>query len=288
MRIVVAGALGEVGGTVSAALESLGHVVLPVSSRAGRDEVSAIGLGAAVEHVRCGCVDAVLSAAGRGDRRMSERTGQESTPALAHAAELTGIPAVLLSTTRVLEGLSGDIEEDAHAACSTPYAQANADNEAAWLEAAPTYGSIVRITNYFCEPKLADSPQSLLLPWSLVIEAVRTEAVEVRSAASTSRDFVSADDVARAVLAVAESPASVRVCATAPSLTVSLADLAECTAAALADAGMPRPTISFGRVVGPVSTFRPGWLRQHGWSSSLSLDEMQRAITSWLSRVDLD
>lgn len=288
MKILMAGALGEVGSSVSSALESLGHEVVRVSSRHGQAGVSAWGLEQAVAEVMQGGVDAVLSASGRGDRRLTDRTGQEATPALASAAQARGIPAVLLSTTRVLEGLTGSVDDDAAPECSTPYARANADNEIAWLQEAPTVGSVVRITNYFCQPMLVDSPQSLLLPWSLVTEAVRTGAVVVRSSATTSREFVSAGDVAQAVMTVIHDADPARICATAPGMTASLSDLTRCTSDALASAGLPRPTISFGDESSPVPTSRPGWLREHGWSSTLSLDDVTRAITSWLDRVDLD
>jgi nucleoside-diphosphate-sugar epimerase len=285
VRFLIAGALGEVGSTVSSALASLGHEVVPVSSREG---VGALGTKEAVAEIAQGGVEVVLSAAGRGDRRATDRTGQESTSPLAAAAERHGLPAVLLSTTRVLEGLPGDFAEDAAPACSTPYAQANADNEALWLQSAPAMGAIVRITNYFCEPRLRDSPQSLLLPWSLVTEAVATGAVVVRSSATTSREFVSADDVARAVLAVVENAPPARACATAPGLTVSLADLMDCASEALECSGLGRPAVTFGDGLSPAATCRPGWLHEHGWSSALTLGEMTRAITSWLARVDLD
>ena len=79
MRILVAGALGEVGRSVSIALVDSGHEVLPVSSRAPiRGTSDAIDLAAAVVAISEGRVDAVMSAAGRGDRRAAERTGLES------------------------------------------------------------------------------------------------------------------------------------------------------------------------------------------------------------------
>ncbi len=284
----MAGALGEVGGSVSSALDSLGHVVVPVSSRGGRIGISALSLDEAVMELEVGDADALLSAAGRGDRRTTDRTGLESTSVLARAAEKRGIPAVLLSTTRVLEGRTGICDDDAQAMCSTAYARANADNEIEWLQSAPSTGSVVRITNYFCEPMLADSPQSLLLPWSLVTEAVRTGGVILRSSASTSREFVSARDVAQAVMTVIQGPDPVRICTTSPGMTASLADLAGCTSDALSAAGLPRPSVTFGDESSPVSSCRPGWLHEHGWSSTLSLEEMTRAIASWLGRVDLD
>lgn len=288
MRILVAGALGEVGSSVASALEAAGHEIIPLSSRAPDVGVAALSLPAAVIEMQQGRVDAVLHAAGRGDRRVSDRSGREVTAELAAAAEHCGIPAVLLSTTRVLEKSTGGYLEDDAPDCETPYAVANAQNEAEWLQGAPVHGRILRITNYFTPPMTATSPQTLLLPWSLVTEAARTGTVHVRSSAEVSREFVGARDVAEAFLTVVAHADAGLICATAPGLSVSLGDLVSYTVDALAAVGRPRPSVTFGDSGSAQAIGRRGWLHEHGWTCALSHKGMTRAIAAWLERVDLD
>ncbi len=285
MRIIVAGALGEVGRTVGAALGELGHSVVGVSSRAPLDESPEIAsLVASVDLIRSGEIDLVVNCSGRGDRRLGERTGQEATDALAAAVAAAGIPGVLLSTTRVLEGYDVDYDEDAPPRALTPYAQANAANEDAWLGSAGSRAHVVRITNYFAPPGQFSSPQSLLLPWSLVTEALASGEIGIRSGPSLAKGFVSAGDVARAVLVVAASSDAPAVCATVPGSSFTLQALADVVGSAVVAAGRARPSVTFGPD-GPVgAACRPGWLAGRGWSGALTPDAIEQVITGWVLR----
>ena len=284
MRILVAGALGEVGSSVASALRALGHEVSGASSRAPLEGADALALSEAADLIRGGDVDLVVNAAGRGDRRTAERTGTTATAVLGPAIRASGTPAVLLSTTRVLEGLTEPCTEDAAPAPRTPYAQANADNEREWLGSGPSAG-VLRIANYFCAPMGRDTPQSLLLPWSLLDEALRTGAIGVRSAPDTSREFVSADDVARALLVVAECPSPDRVCSTAPGFPLTLADLTSAVAEACMRAGVAAPSVQFGTETGSTTQVQAVWLAHRGWQTKLTQERIVDVMAEWIETV---
>ena len=310
MRILVAGALGEVGRTVSAALADAGHDVVKVSSRAydlgepdllgftealyllrlsrrqgGHPPVGPVfgGFSGQVRQLTPTPVDAVLNCAGRGDRRAGERTGRDATDALADAVQAAGIPSVLISTTRVLEGYDTDHTEDAEPRTRTPYAAANAGNEETWLDRAGTQAHVLRITNYFAAPSTGDSPQAQLLPWSLVTEALDTGHIGVRSGASLAKEFVGAADVAGAVVRVLQSNDAPQIVATIPGATLTMADLVTATQRAFVASGRPEPTASFGPDAPTTApTIRPGWLAAHGWHGALTGDQVTDVITNWL------
>ncbi len=281
MRVLVAGALGEVGRTVCAALAEDGHDIVRVSSRApmaGAPEVVSLEASATMVD----SVDLVVNCSGRGDRRQGERTGLDAAEVLAPAAARAGLPSVLISTTRVLEGYDGDPDEDAPPRPTTPYAMSNAANEEQWLDHGGQ--SVLRITNFFAPPASLASPQALLLPWSLVTEALATGHIGIRSGPDLRKEFVSAADVAAATLLLAVSADAPRVVATAPGLSTRLRDLATATAAAVETSGRPRPTASFGpNGVQPPGS-RPGWLAEHGWSSRLTLEQITSIVTQWILR----
>lgn len=288
MRILVAGALGEVGRTVSVALSASGHEVVGVSSRAPVHGAPVIGMAEARDLVAQGRVQAVLNAAGRGDRRSSERTGLDASARLAPVIQSSGTPAVLLSTMRVLEGYDGAVAEDAPAHPNTAYGEANAEGERRWLEAAGPTASVLRIANYFCTPSAVDSPQALLLPWSLVTEALTTGSIAVRSGPQTTREFVSAGDVAAAVVTlVADRPAS-RVCATVPGWLASLGELVAATRHGFELAGRPAPEVSFGEEGRAHAPSSPGWLADKGWIGSMDARVVADAIARWLAAGVLD
>jgi nucleoside-diphosphate-sugar epimerase len=277
----MAGALGEVGRTVAAALNVAGHEVVALSSRApiaARPEV--VTLQGGLELVAQRDVDAVVSAAGRGDRRSVERTGLESTALLAAAAKRAALPSVLLSTTRVLEGWDGDVADDAEARPRTPYAEANAANEALWLESGGR--SALRITNYICPPSSPTSPQTQLLPWSLVTEALETHRIGVRSGAGLAKEFVDGGDVARALTLLLGDPDAPSVCATAPGTVLTMRDLALASSDAIVQAGGTRPEMSFGPEGPSPAAVVPGWLAERGWSGALTAEALERLIREWI------
>ena len=283
MRILVAGALGEVGRTVSAALADAGHDVLRVSGRAPlADEPDVIGFDQAAMLVREHRVDAVINCAGRGDRRASERTGRDATDKLAVAVRDAGLPAVLISTTRVLEGYDADYAEDAPPKPLTPYAEANAANEAAWLAAGGTTAHVLRITNYFAQPSSADSPQASLLPWSLVTEALATGHIGVRSGASLAKEFVGAADVASAAVLVLTSPDAPQTVATVRGAVLTMADLVAACQRAFVAAGKPEPTAAFGPDAPAGPACKPGWLAAQRWNAHLDATNVEQTVAAWL------
>lgn len=286
MRILVAGALGEVGRTVSSALEGLGHSVVRVSARAdllGDDAI--LSLVAAVEAVDEARVDVVLNCAGRGDRRLVDRPDATATSVLAPALARSGVPGVLLSTTRVMEGVEADFADDALAVPTTPYGLANAANEKAWLDLGGPSAHVVRITNYFAPPLALDSPQAGLLPWSLVTEGLATGHIGVRSGPSLTKEFVSARDLAEAVLLIVTDPSSARVCSTTPGTALSLQELVLACQGAFADLGLLVPSASFGPDGPGGPRCLPGWLASRGWGGAVDLDLVQSTIREWLRRV---
>ena len=283
MRILLAGALGEVGRTVSAALFELGHEVIGVSSRAPLDEQpTAIDLGTGISLLGSGRLDGVIHCAGRGDRRDSERSGLELTDALRDAAVASGLPAVLISTTRVLEGYDGPLTDDLAPVTSTPYAQANARNEETWLASGAPRLRVLRITNYFAPPSGPDSPQALLLPWSLVTEALAQGSIAMRSGPSAVKEFVGASGVAQAALVLLADPSEARICATTPGLPLSLKELAELCSDAVVETGRLRPAMSFGPDTAPGPVSEPGYLAGVGWACDLTPAQMQDAIAAWI------
>lgn len=285
MRIIVLGALGEVGSSVSRALGARAHEVVPVSARAPlSSDPGVASLQEAHEAISAGEVDLVLNCAGRGDRRSSDRSGVDATDFLATAVAASGVPGVLLSTTRVLEGYAEDYDPSAAPQATTPYGLANAENEARWLMPEAPRMHVLRITNYFCAPQSLDSPQALLLPWSLVTEGLEKGTIGIRSGASLTKEFVSADDVASAVTLIASDPTAPRICATVPGAALSLRELADASVQALEATGRTGIEVSFGPDGPSGPACLPGWLGHRGWSGQLTSEAISDEITQWLLR----
>jgi nucleoside-diphosphate-sugar epimerase len=281
MRILVAGALGEVGRAVAASLLTHGWAVIPVSGRAPHaDHPGILDLPEAVDAIASRSVDGVLVASGRGDRRPGPRTGQEATEVLGNAACEAGLRSVLVSTTRVLEGTPG-AAGDAPSSPATPYAQANADNESTWLDAGGM--SVLRITNFFCVPSSSTSPQHQLLPWSLAHEALQDGTISVRSAPGATKEFVDADDVASAIAILISTEHPPRVCATTPGAVFSMRDLVSVVSRGLVRAGHEAPEATFGDLTSPDAALPPGWLASQGWRTRLTDELMADAVAGWLA-----
>lgn len=281
MRIVLAGALGEVGASLMGALTSRNHDIVAVSSRAPLVEApSVISLAEAEDVIASGQVDALVNASGPGDRRRPTRDVHEPADQLARIASRSGTPAVLISTARVLEGHSGMPSDNAHPAPETPYARANADLEGSWLAHRDTH--VLRMANFFCAPAGPRTPQAELLPWSLLLEGLHTGHIDVRSHAQATKDFVSAHDVARAIEYVIMSVNAPRVLATSPGARLTMFDLAEASGAALRVTGRSAPSMSFGQKRTTSDPPSVGWLNDQGWTSEISLAQMIETMAQWL------
>ena len=281
------GAQGAVGSSLHDALAQGNQTVRQVSSRAplaGHPDV--IDLQQALAEIQSESFDLVVHAAGPGDHRADREAWELVTKQVASAVALSGIPGVLLSTIRVLEGYESDFSDDSSALPRTVYAENNALNESVWLHTGGPSASVLRLTNFFSSPASFNSPQAALLPWSLVTEALLAGAVGIRSGSNFSKEFISGADIASAVVHIATSFSSgadvPSVMATVPGLTVSMADFAWVVQRAFARVGLVKPRVSFG----PDSPIGPrcasGWLASSGWAVGLSLASIEDAVVEWI------
>jgi|GEM_PF-1045561 len=282
MRILMAGARGEVGRSVSEALTNEGHVVTPVSSRISHVGPPVLSLSQASDLIHHGEVDLLVIASSRGDHRGVAVSGTNTCEALTPAVSATGLPSVLLSTLRVLEGHTEATSEDAPASPTSDYARANALNEEIWLKDSEPSGSVLRIANYFCVPQGVNSPQNKLLPWSLMTEAVESGSITVRSGPRTSREFVSPSDVGQALLLLATDSPPSRICATLPGHVANMGDLVLDVKEAFSITGRPDPAASFGIEDVIPTQVSASWLAARGWTSTLDRAQIVRGITSQL------
>ena len=280
MLIVLAGALGEVGSALRGALLGRGHKVLPVSSRAPMVEhPDVLGLNKVRTLVNTEAVDAVVHAGGPGDHRARAATVRNWSTQLLDAS--SGVPAILISTTRVLEGFEQEPEEDSPGKPLTAYGRANTEHEQLWLEV--PHGCVLRLVNFFCAPSGINSPQTELLPWSLLLEGWQTGHIGVRSRGDTSKEFVDALDIARAIEVLVAAEPSGRTVVAGPGAVATLRDLGEGAIAACANVDWPEVQATFGtESSGSSWSMTPGFLTDHGWSSALTLERMTEEMTQWL------
>ncbi len=280
MRIILAGALGEVGRSLHVALAKRGHDMVPVSSRAPlAGTPSVYGLAEAKNLVSAGAIDALVHAGGPGDHRARRSDFHQWTSELLELC--ADLPSVLISTTRVLEGYRQTPPESAAGEPSTAYGRANTDHEQMWL----TYPNtrILRMVNYFCSPARVDSPQAQLLPWSLLVEGWRTGRISVRSAESTVREFIDAADASLAIETLLGEAPNDRIAVATPGLVASLKELGEASIQVCNEAGRHGVIASFGNESsGAPWQLSPGWLSQRGWASELTLDSMATEMSRWL------
>ena len=280
MRIVLAGALGEVGCSLHGALTARGHEVWPVSARAPIDrEREVLGLPDVAHLVESGSVDVVVQAGGPGDHREIERDHIRWSSSLLNA--VGGIPAILISTTRVLEGYNQRASESALPRPATSYGQANADHEQVWSSNPDS--RVLRLVNFFCPPSSEASPQTNLLPWSLLLEGWHSGLISVRSAPQVAKEFVGAGDVARAIEVLAADRSGPPVVVCGPGLTATMEQLTQCAIKACRAGGREDVAATFG---GDSPTGRGGidaqWLTQRGWASDMTLDRMAEEMSRWL------
>lgn len=280
MQIVLAGALGEVGRSLREALAARGHEVLPVSARAPiAAEPDVLGLSTVSNLVSAGSVDALVHAGGPGDHRTGRDEVHQWTSQL--LAACANIPSVLISTTRVLEGYRKAPSESADGKPSTAYGQANTDHEQLWLT--HPNARILRMVNFFCPPATSTSPQSNLLPWSLLLEGWQSGCITVRSSGSTVREFIDAADASHAAEALINDTPDDRVVVATPGLVATLEELGQASIRACWAVGRSEVTATFGEESsGAPWQLSPGWLTQHGWSSELTLDRMTQEMSRWL------
>jgi len=162
------------------------------------------------------------------------------------------------------------------------YALANVAHEEAWLAAGGDFARVLRLTNYFAQPTSRASPQSQLLPWSLLTELWEKGSLEVRSAPSVVKEFVSAEGVAAAatVLALAGASAPV-VCTSTPGFTGSLKTLVQACRTVVRSLGKPEPQVNFGDEASVVALCQIGFLAGQGWAEPLNQQRLREELTLW-------
>lgn len=280
MRIVVAGALGEVGSSIEPALRDLGNVVFPVSSRApleGRSDV--LALADVLDLSASGMVDVLVHAGGPGDHRSRSTPLVQWTQQLVNAC--ANVPAILISTTRVLEGYVHQPAEDAPGIPLSAYGRANAELEELWCRI--PRGRVLRLVNFFRPPSEVVSPQAALLPWSLLIEGRRTGRIGVRSQRTSTKEFIDAVDVARAIEVITMDPSSPARMIAGPGTQISLQQLVDACIAACDEAGHPGVTGTFGEEQSSSSwSVTDGWLAERGWRTNLTLERVTEEMAQWL------
>jgi nucleoside-diphosphate-sugar epimerase len=145
------------------------------------------------------------------------------------------------------------------------------------------HGQVLRLVNFFCLPSDPESPQTKLLPWSLLLEGWQTGSIGVRSGASVVKEFVDADDVARAIEILAHNPSPNRTVVAGPGARMNLRALVDASRRACSHAGRREVRASFGQEAGGSTwSMAPGWLVKHGWASNLSSDQMTEEMSRWL------
>lgn len=280
MRIVVIGALGEIGAHVHHALEQLGHTVIPSTSRPKMATGGVVDVRLLPDMLSMGDVDAVVYASGPGDHR-KDREWQSTLRNTLAGLSAAPVPSILLSTIRVMEGATTDFVDDAPVAPSTQYGRANALCEALWLESAPSHRSVLRLANVFARPVHRHSPQAQLLPWSLIEEVRQTSQLHVRSGAGAVKSFVDPSDIARGLLLMLKS-GSPTITTTAPAFEVTLGELSAMVVRAFREVAQKEVHLSFGADEPEKPRCSESWLAGQGWRSGLGLDIIDHEIRGWI------
>ncbi|MBM3815229.1 MAG: SDR family oxidoreductase [Acidimicrobiia bacterium] len=221
MRILVAGGFGYVGGRIAHVLGEAGHTVVlgtrqAASSPAWLPQARVIQLQwqdrAALED-SCRGMDAIIHAAGMNaqdcaaDPVAALEFNGVATARLVAAAVKAGVKRVVyFSTAHVYaSSLEGTITEQTCPRNLHPYATSHLAGEQVVLEAAQRraiHGTVFRLSNAFGTPMWQGVNCWMLLVNDLCRQAVTTGELTLRSAGLQLRDFLTLEDVARAVLHV--------------------------------------------------------------------------------------
>lgn len=282
MHVVVLGGTGEVGSALSTHLLSTGHAVSRVSTREHAWSPDILSAHQAIDLLRGTGVSFVINASGPGDIRGAGNDFRNKVAGVARACRETSTPSILISTTRVMEGYDRPYAEDEVPKPLTPYGRGNALNEAFWLQEAGASATVLRATNVLLPPTRKGSPQASLLPWSLVVDAMHTGSIAVRSTPESSKSFISIPDLVTAIDVAHQTVEHPSVLATSPATVFTLAELSELVQAAVTRILGVQVSISFGHERPSSCMATPGWLHEHGWQSMLRPNDMQDLIEQWL------
>jgi hypothetical protein len=180
-----------------------------------------------------------------------------------------------------MEGYSGILTEDEPPRPVTDYALANADREKTWCVS--EQARFLRVVNYLSTPQDTNSPQAALLPWSLVKDALESGRIDIRSAPTLEKQFISAADLVRAIIKIAISSDAPVWCWTAPGFTLTLDQMVSAVKAAICRLDLAQPGVTFGSAFPPKPYLEPGWLANNGWFSELEFSNVVDLIESWIS-----
>ena len=189
---------------------------------------------------------------------------------------------MLISTTRVMEGYEKDYEENDPPQPRTEYGRGNALSEAFWLEHAGDQATVIRATNVFLEPSHRDSPQTRLLPWSLVLEGIERGEIVIRSSRLSPKYFISIADLCSAIEIVHRTKLKPRVVVTTPAIRLTLSQLTDIAQRAIQNTLGWDISARFGTEETKARRCESGWLREHQWESKLDPCLLQARVESWL------
>ena len=282
MHIVVLGGAGEVGSAVAAHFAMHDHTVTKVSSRPMMAQHGFMSIDDAARLVCTNKASLVVNASGPGDIRGSNHAWISRASAVAEACQASKTPSVLISTTRVMEGYEQDYEENDPPRPRTEYGRGNALSEAFWLEHAGDRATVIRATNVFLEPSHRDSPQTRLLPWSLVLEGVERGEIVIRSSRSSIKYFISIADLCSAIEIVHQTQPIPRVVVTTPAISLTLSQLTDIAQRAIQNTLGWDISTRFGSDEAKARRCESGWLSEHHWESKLDPCLVQAGMESWL------
>ena len=224
-RILVTGGMGFVGGRVAQSLAARGDVRLTLGSRTEQAAPCWLSSAKAVVMdwrslqsltLACDGIDTLVHLAGMNDANCLRdsvaalEVNAVNTARLMQAARAAGVKRVIyLSTIHVYgPNLAGQIDESTLPKGRHPYATSHRAAEDVVLAAAnANMGSIVlRLSNCFGVPAHSAVRAWMLLMNDLCRQAVTLRSMTLRSTGLQCRDFITLQDVSRAVVHMIDLP----------------------------------------------------------------------------------
>ena len=288
-RVLVLGGLGQVGQAIVGALREADRTVTVASQRMRPSDENAlvVSVDTALQLLSRNEFDLAIYASTPGDYRKCVTSGPDSLRATAVACAMAKVPAVLISSTRVLEGYRIPISEGAEPLPSTAYGKRNALAEHEWQSISKDHLKVLRVSNAFLSPTPGvNSPQEKLLPWSLIDEGLVAGHIRFVTRHDSYRVFVSGKDIGEACLLLALSSGHVGPLATLPGMQITNADWYRMVQRIWPGVLGAAPTVEFGEELSTGARITASSLKDLGWKSSLTWDHIDQAASRWLlSRI---